>query len=973
MSNASAAEDLIRDLRNDPAWRARVVHVEEYPSRHPRFASVQLHPVLEAMLKARGVSRLYSHQAEAIEAIRAGAHTAVATPTASGKSLIYLIPVWEKRLEGEPAHALYLSPLKALAQDQRRLIEEMGNGVPTAARLRVALYDGDTPSSVRTRIRAQPPAMVLSNPDMLHRSLLAHHSAWAAFLGKLKFVILDEAHTYRGVFGSHVSGVLRRLKRVCGDYGAPPQFIATSATLRNPEEFLRRLVGEEFTVVSESGAPAPPRFFALVKPRNNAYTETCELMERVLRGGLKTITFTKARKITELLSMWLGERAPDLASRVKAYRAGYLPEERRELERKLNSDELSGIISTSALELGIDIGGLDACLLVGFPGTMLSTWQRAGRVGRSSRPALLALVGMEDALDLYFLAHPREFFDRPPERLLLDEANPAILKSHLVCAAAELPLSAADEPYFGPALERLVEELKAEGRLFEAAEERRWFSPLKNPHRHVDIRSAGESYVIENDRGASLGTVDGFRVFKECHPQAIYLHGGTTYEVTRLDQDGRRVAARPVTVDYYTQATVAEETTVLRQRDERPFGPGRLGWGEVRVTSRVVGYERKLVRGGGGLSEHSLQLPPQEFETQAVWFVVPHDMQGVVRSPGRNLQGSLHALEHVSIALFPLFALCDRWDLGGISTPYHPHTGTASVFVYDAVPGGVGLARHAFEVYPELMAMIARHLATCACEEGCPSCIHSPKCGSRNSPLDKRGALAIARAFARETGTPAPRPDAAADAGGSSLRALPEDDRRASPAPVRSGGVPAAAPSGGAPTLVFDLETQRLASEVGGWDHKREMRMSVGVVLDLEAGVFREYVESEVKELVEDLRRARLVIGFNVKSFDYEVLAAYVPREELDRIPTLDLLEEVAATLKRRIRLDDLARATLGKGKMGDGIEAVRWFRERNYSRLIEYCRHDVTVTKELYEFGRANGYVLFPSVQGTMKLPAGW
>ncbi len=755
MPVTSDAESLVAALARDPDWKSRVVHVERFAAKEPVFADCDLPAPLRVVLKARGIDRLYAHQAQAIGAIRGGAHTAVTTPTASGKSLIYLLPLWERRLAGEPVHALYLSPLKALAQDQHRLVGELGGHVPAAMRLTSALYDGDTSGSARLKVRNAPPALVLTNPDMVHLSLLAAHGAWANLLRGLAYVVLDEAHTYRGVFGSHVSGILRRLKRACALYGASPRFIVTSATMRNPEEFLRRLTGEPFTVVAESGSPAPPRFFALVRPHGNAYTETCELLERFLRAGLKTITFTKARKITELLAMWLADRAPDLAARVKSYRAGYLPEERRALERALAHNELDGIISTSALELGIDIGGLDGCVLAGFPGTMLSTWQRAGRVGRGRRAALIALVGMEDALDLYYLAHPREFFDKPPERLLLDEANPAILKPHLVCAAAESPLAPADAAWFGPGFDPLVRELAAEGRLMEGAGGDRWFSPFKQPQRLVNIRSAGESFLIEDEAGKPLGTVDGFRAFKECHPAAIYLHGGTTYEVATLNLDSKRITAREAAVDHYTQAVTTEDTKVLKVRGTRDFGPGRLAWGDVRVTTRVVGYERKLVRGGIVMSRHELTLPPQEFETTAVWLMVPGRVQQRVAAP-RDLMGSLHALEHVSIALFPLFALCDRWDLGGISTPHHADTGTATIFIYDGVPGGVGLAAFAYEIYGELLAKVAGHLRACDCEFGCPKCIHSPKCGSRNVPLDKAGSQLLADAFAGVPDAPSP-------------------------------------------------------------------------------------------------------------------------------------------------------------------------------------------------------------------------
>ena len=970
--SSGAADRLVEALLRNPDWRERIVHVERIPERKAVFESVDLHPALVPLLRSRGIDRLYSHQAAAFRSIRAGENTAVTTPTASGKSLIYLLPLWESRLAGEDSRALYLSPLKALAQDQLRIINELNGAVSKSARLTADLYDGDTSSSRRAKVRGSPPSLVLSNPDMVHLSILPAHHSWAKFLSTLKYVVLDEAHTYRGVFGMHVSGILRRLKRVCARYGSNPRFIVTSATISNPDEFLGRLTGESFRVITENGAPTAGRRFMLVKPSANVYTESCELLNDFLDAGLKTIVFTKARRITELLAKWLGERSPEMAKKVKAYRAGFLPEERRVLERALAGDELRGIISTSALELGIDIGGLDGCILVGFPGTILSTWQRAGRAGRGGEPAVIALVGMEDALDLFFLSHPKEFFGRPAERLLLDEANPTVLKSHLACAAAEYPLSPGDDRIFGPTMHTLVGELVSEGKLMEAAAETSWHSSLKAPQRHVSIRSVGGSFTIENPAGKLLGSIDGFRVFNECHPQAIYLHGGTTYEVTGLNLDSRKVTAREVDVDWYTQPVSTKNTTVLKQRGEKPFGPGMLAWGEVRVTSQVVQYERHQVRGGGIISVHDLQLPTQEFETQAVWLAVPWEAQRPVMVPGRQLLGSLHALEHASISLFPLFALCDRWDLGGISTAHHPHTGTASVFIYDGVPGGIGLARYAYDIYPELLRSVKELIESCPCEVGCPSCIHSPKCGNRNSPLDKAGALALAQGFL----------SGKAEAAGNKAEAAPDGNRQAplSLFPHESAAAlpenvpaPAVSPGGHGHVLVFDLETQKLAAEVGGWDKIRDMRMSVGVVYDCDDGVFRDYMENEVMALYEDLRQARLVIGFNISRFDLEVLSAYVPMASLSAIPVLDLLERVHSALKRRVKLDDLASATLGRNKTAEGTEAVRWFRERDYTRLIEYCRADVAITRDLWEFGARNKFVLFPSAGGIMKVRVEW
>jgi DEAD/DEAH box helicase domain-containing protein len=976
LMGSGAADRLVAQLLANPDWRERIVHVERIPERPAKFESVEIHPALAPVLRSRGIDRLYSHQAAAFRSIQAGENTAVSTPTASGKSLIYLLPLWESRLQGEDVRALYLSPLKALAQDQLRIINELNGSVSKSARLTAELYDGDTPTSKRAKVRGAPPSLVLSNPDMVHLSILPAHHSWAKFLSTLKYVVLDEAHTYRGVFGMHVSGILRRLRRVCARYGSNPKFIVTSATLSNPDEFLGRLTGESFRVISESGAPTAGRRFMLVKPSANVYTESCELLNEFLDADLKTIVFTKARRITELLARWLGERAPEMAKKVKAYRAGFLPEERRTLERALAGNELRGIISTSALELGIDIGGLDGCILVGFPGTILSTWQRAGRAGRGGEPALIALVGMEDALDHFFLTHPREFFSRPAERLLLDEANPTVLKSHLACAAAEFPLAPEDEKTFGPSMHALVGELVAEGKLMEAAAETRWHSSLKAPQRYVNIRSAGESFTIENPAGKLLGSIDGFRVFNECHPQAIYLHGGTTYEVVGLNLDSHKVTAREVEVDWYTQPVSTKETTVLKQRGEKPFGPGMIAWGDVRVTSRVVQYERHQVRGGGMISVHDLQLPKQEFETQAVWLVVPWEAQRPVLAPGRHLLGSLHALEHAAIALFPLFALCDRWDLGGISTAHHPHTGTASVFIYDGVPGGIGLARYAYDIYPELLRSVVELVEACPCEDGCPSCIHSPKCGNHNKPLDKAGVLALARSFLsgtaegkheRAQGVQAGTTPAPAAAGLFPVEAV----ARQKEAPADSTPVPS--PARHNHTLVFDLETQKLAAEVGGWDNKRDMKMSVGVVYDCDDGVFRDYMEDGVQALYADLAQAKMVIGFNIINFDLEVLSAYVSPEKLKALPVLDLLERVHFALKRRVKLDDLASATLGRNKTAEGTEAVRWFRERDFTRLIEYCRADVALTRDLWDFGLKNRFVLFPSAGGIMKVRVEW
>lgn len=726
---------------------SRVVHVERVPPRPARFAdpAEPLPAPLVRALEASGIRRLYVHQARALDCVRAGRSVVVTTRTASGKTLCYNLPVLEALLAEPRARALYVFPTKALAQDQLDALQSMGLPV------RCGVYDGDTPLSERARIREEA-QVVLTNPDMLHVGILPQHGRWVRLFRGLRFVILDDLHVYRGVFGSHVAGVLRRLQRVCRAYGTQPQFVCTSATLANPGEFAQRLLGQPVEVVDDDGAPQGARWFVLWNPpprrgggRRSPYRDASWLLRWLASRGVRTIVFTKARKVTELVYRYTATASPDLARRVRAYRAGYLPEERREIERALFSGELVGVVSTSALELGIDVGGLDAAVLVGYPGTVASTWQRAGRAGRSGGDSLAVLVALEDALDQYLMRHPAYLFERPVEAAALDPGNPYVLTSQLRCAAAELPLREEDFRLFGEAARVAVQVLSEAGEL--VPDRGRWaWRGVRYPASQVGIRAASEAQytIVDEDRGP-VGTVDEARAFEQVHPGAVYLHQGETYVVRELDVEARVARVRRRDVDYYTEARTVTDLEVRGVRARRPLGRVEAYLAEVEVTTQVVGYARKHLAGDHVLGVEPLALPAQTLLTVAVGYDLPPDVVAMVHEEA--LPGAIHAAEHAAIGLLPLFTMCDRWDLGGVSYPLHPQTGRPSVFVYDGYPGGVGIVERGFQVLEEWLHATWEAVASCPCEGGCPSCVQSPKCGNGNQPLDKEGAVRLLAAL----------------------------------------------------------------------------------------------------------------------------------------------------------------------------------------------------------------------------------
>lgn len=696
-----------------------------------------------------------------VGAARAGHDVAVATGTASGKTLCYILPVLEAVLGAPKARALFLYPTKALAQDQLRALQVLLKG--SLRHLSAATYDGDTPPGERARLRRSA-HILLSNPDMLHLAILPNHGLWADFLANLRFVVLDEAHSYRGVFGSHVAVVMRRLQRLCRIYGAQPQFICCSATMANPQDHVERLIGRRPVVVEGDGAAQGGRVFAFWNPpfvdqarstRRSVNIEASELFAELVQQGIRNITFTRSRVTAELILRYtrrlLARDGPELVARIAAYRAGYRPEERRAIESALFSGKLVGVTATNALELGIDVGSLEATVLVGYPGTVASTWQQAGRAGRGKRQALTVLIGQDNPLDQYFMRHPETLLGRPHEQALLDPSNVYVLEKHLPCAAHERPLTADDEALFGPGFVEAMIRLEKAGALV-YRQERWYFQGSGYPAQHTSLRSlSSHNYVLlDETRGSHpLEEIEETLAFSRIYPGAIYLHQGESYLVTSLDLERRIARCRAVQESYYTVPRELNQVHIVRSWRQREMQGCQAFFGQVRVTQQVIGYWRRQQFSEEVLAVVDQELPAQGFATQALWFDVPEEARRELRRHGRDLAGALHALEHAAIGVLPLFAMCDRTDIGGVSSSAHPDTGLPQVFIYDALPGGAGIAEKGFLLLTELWQATLEAIEQCPCTSGCPSCVQSPKCGNNNEPLDKKGAALVLRHLLR--------------------------------------------------------------------------------------------------------------------------------------------------------------------------------------------------------------------------------
>jgi DEAD/DEAH box helicase domain-containing protein len=715
------------------------------PPRDPTLEALpdDLDPRVASALVATGVTALFRHQLEAWDAAQRGENVVVTTGTASGKSLAFNLPVLDAIAREPKTRALYLYPTKALSQDQARSLAEL-----RLKGLRPAIYDGDTPSERRWQIR-KGSNLVLTNPDMLHVGVLPHHDRWGDVLANLRYVVVDEAHVYRGVFGSHVANVLRRLRRLARIYDAEPQFLLASATIANAGELAVELTGEAATVVDSDASARAEREVVIWNPplldeelglRASPLGDAARLLSQLTSRGLRTICFAKSRKAAELIHRFAAERVDaDTASRLAPYRAGYTAEQRREIERRLVEGELLGVTATDALELGIDIGLLDCAISVGFPGTVASLRQQWGRAGRRDK-GLAILVASDDALDQFFAREPDALLSRRVEAAILDHANPRILDPHVLSAAFEAPIGDADAETLGSAaLLRAAElpELKHtpagyvwKGRDYPAA--------------RVSLRSGdAEAFtVVDGETGSLLGLVERDRAYSTVHEGAVYLHLGEQYLVEALSLDDRVAVVSPAHVDWYTQAKKESETTIEEsERADRRLGVD-LHFGRVSVTEQVVGYARKAVRDGATIDVVPMLMPETTFETEAVWFSPEAGLlEDLEQMP--KLLGTLHAAEHSLIALLPLWAMCDRWDIGGLSTNLHYQTGRPTIFVYDGHSGGVGITERGFDRFEDWVEDTTRLLQRCSCAAGCPSCVQSPKCGNLNEPLDKAGARTL--------------------------------------------------------------------------------------------------------------------------------------------------------------------------------------------------------------------------------------
>lgn len=741
-------------------YENQIIHNEKIPARKALYAPLELKPQVKAALSGIGIENLYTHQVEAIEKVREGKDVVLCTTTASGKSLTYMIPVFETILNEPEATALYISPLNALVNDQLKSFLEFEEALKSGAG--IARYTGALSEAEKRKVREGQTNVVLTNPEMIHMSFLAWHHLWRRFFSNLRFIVVDESHYYRGVIGSNMANLLRRLLRVAEYYGASPQFICCSATIGNPDDHTETLIGREAAVVENNGSLQGSQQFVFWNPplyinnkgctlRRSSFSEASSLFAKAVQAGLQTLAFTRSRQGVERMYKSCREllRSRNLSPAICSYRSGYFDREREEIEKKMNSGELRGVISTNALELGIDIGGLDACILDGYPGTVMSARQQAGRAGRSGNESLVVLVAGTNALDQYYMRNPADFFARSSENAVLNPRNPYILAGHLLCAAKEIPLKASDEKYFGKGYPRVVELLEVEGLL--AGDDLK-YSTDPFPYKDVSLRGIdnntysllafeGEKrFPIEKDIEETLA-------FRECHPGAVYMHRGEPYYINRIDHEKKEVHAVKTHDAYYTKPMIDSSVLVQETYAIKPLlhAPEvEVGLGEVEVTDRVIGYRKIQTQSNDIMSAHNLEMPPVSLQTMAVWLKLPDRLQELVGEHKLDFAGGIHAVEHAMISMYPLHLLVDRSDVGGISTPSHPDLGNKSgIFIYDGHRGGVGYAEKGYDLIEEVLDGTLKAIESCPCESGCPSCIQSPKCGNNNEPLDKHAAIML--------------------------------------------------------------------------------------------------------------------------------------------------------------------------------------------------------------------------------------
>lgn len=738
-------------FKNDVRYRENIAHIETIPAKKASFKKVDdLNENIINYLDSKDV-KLYEHQAETYEAIKNGENVIITTPTASGKTLAFNLPIMETMVEDNDATALYIYPAKALSNDQLHVLENLEKELDISINPRT--YDGDTPRSQKRGIRENS-RIVLTNPYQLHLILSWHHQ-WSRFYKNLRYIVIDESHYYKGVFGSNVAFLIKRLKRIANFYGSYPQFILSSATLANPLELANRLTGEDFVLVDNDTSPSGEKDFILYNPfknylRNKVYKnapsihmETENIFMYMMLKNIQTLCFTVSRKTTELIAMWakkdMTQVKGKLAHRIAAYRAGYQPEERREIEEGLKSGKYLGVTCTNALELGINIGSLDAVIISGYPGTMISTWQQSGRAGRSSQKSVAILIAFENQLDQYFMNNPKFFFDKPHENAIIDLSNPILQEAHLLCAAKELPLKRGEaEKYFGISQD-VIDELVSKKDLYENHRGDFMYPYDDNPalDHSLDQISSEEFKVMVN--GRLLETMERSQVYREAHEGAILINKGDTYVVNSINLKKGYVNVSKETVDYHTMVLNKTETNIKKKLSKTKYGDLTIHFGELTVSEDYFKY--KKMHFSKPIGTFLLDLPPLTFNTKGLWFTIPKEVKKVVEDMFPNdeevFAGGLHGAEHALIGLFPLHTMCDRFDIGGLSTNYHEDTQEATIFIYDGYEGGIGITEKAVDVFVDLLNSTIDLLNNCQCKKGCPACIYSPKCGNDNKPLHK--------------------------------------------------------------------------------------------------------------------------------------------------------------------------------------------------------------------------------------------
>jgi DEAD/DEAH box helicase domain-containing protein len=739
--------EIIEALKKYKWYRGQIVHTKIIPAKFGEYGELSppLSPSLQNYLTSKGIKKLYSHQSDSIKKIREGINIIITTGTASGKTLCFNLPILERLEKDKGATALYLYPLKALTNDQLKVLKEMERFLEIkfeseSGSIEPAIYDGDTPKERRASIREKS-RIILSNPYELHQ-VLPYHYKWENFLKNLKFVVIDEAHRYKGILGSNFALLIRRFLSVCEVYGSSPQFILSSASIANPIEFAEKLTSKSFELIDEDGSPRGRKFFLFWNPseykERSVHVQTKDLLVHSVKNNLQTLCFVVSRRLSELISFWIKNEEPKL--RISSYRAGYLPLERREIERKLRLKELEGVVSTTALELGIDIGGLDCVIISGYPGTIASFFQQAGRAGRKTQDSLVIFIGFEDALDQYLLKYPEVLLSGNFENAVIDLSNPYILSGHLLCAASELPIKKDNYQSLGPIIREILESLQKEN-LVRETPEGYIYCGKERPQQVVSLDSISSQQVKVVCEDQILETLDLQRAYAAAHTGAVLIHQGESYIVEELDLKNLKAKVKKEEVDYFTESIDIDEVKTIEEEERKIFRDFSLFLGKVEVQDKYIGY--KIKKYEQVVNFVQLNLPLIIFQTMGLWFGLPVHLRNECEFRGLDFAGGMHAVEHAMISISPLLAMCDRRDLGGVSYPFYPETGKALIFIYDAYEGGIGISEKLFETFKALVQMTHNLIKDCECEEGCPACILSSKCGNNNRPMDKEAALYI--------------------------------------------------------------------------------------------------------------------------------------------------------------------------------------------------------------------------------------